>query len=494
MRRFSQKAEKPSPEDLRLRTFGQEGLSKMEYDQKVQKYIESEKKMIQFCEDLKSVGSGIRSTASSISSRDPLLITAKAGLLALSNKLIEVGNDAIGAIKAKNDTIFGLGVGAALTSTYQPSAKIKTPSPKRFIPLIGDVVNFAYTLNLKPSDFTDAIKIIFASYKCSGGHPNSKAPLFSGIYPNFADHPELDEQHRSKFEAFSSLALNIGTLLQNVETALALIATFTGQFEFVVAIRAAGGIVQSALLALNILFSPNTYDILAYGQEGFAGGGFDKSSPLSLLNITGYPKLYEAKPIAEEGKAAKESRVQNFILSEIYSDEGEKVAIIFDSLGNTQALAVGEKWPKWGITITGIFSNHVEYKDNSGKIYSIRGNQPSFSNKEIFDQAMKDAANLSTSGVKGDINKLLSKKTSFIISLLYQLKNKYPWIGDGNNAKWINLQSDILSHIIRVPKKRKPTPKPVASTPMMTPINKSRTPGTTDLDREMKRREDLPSL
>jgi hypothetical protein len=28
----------------------------------------------------------------------------------------------------------------------------------------------------------------------------------------------------------------------------------------------------------------------------------------------------------------------------------------------------------------------------------------------------------------------------------------------------------------------------------MTPINKSRTPGTTDLDREMKRREDLPSL
>jgi hypothetical protein len=466
MRRFAQKADEISPEILEK--FGKEDLEKFKYSQKVEEYRKSEAKMFQFCEDLKSIGSEMRSTASSINSSDPFLITAKAGLLVLSNKLIEIGNDAEGAIKAKNDTIFGLGVGAALTSTYQPSAKIKTPSAKRFIPFAGDVVNFAYTLNLKPSDFTDAIKTIFSSYECSKDHPDSKAPLFSGIYPNFKDHPELDDQHRNKFEAFSSLALNIGALIQNVEAALALIATITGHFEFVAAVRIAGGAVQTVLNALSILFSPNTYDIFAYGNEGFEGGGFDKSSPLSILNVTRYPQLYEAKPIAEEGKEAKERRVQNFILNEI--DFENKEAVITDTLGDLKILTIGEKWPKWNITLTGIFSNHVEVKDSSGHIYSIVGIGPNFSNKDIYDQLMKEAANLSASGVKGDVTKLMSKKMSFIMSLVYQLKNKYPWIGDRNNKNWINLQSDILAHVIRPEKKRNPTPKPAASTPKPTTV------------------------
>ncbi len=59
---------------------------------------------------------------------------------------------------------------------------------------------------------------------------------------------------------------------------------------------------------------------------------------------------------------------------------------------------------------------------------------------------------------------------SFIISLVYQLKNKYPWIGDGKNARWTNLQSDILSHINRPEKQRQPTPKPAASTPKPTAV------------------------
>jgi hypothetical protein len=45
---------------------------------------------------------------------------------------------------------------------------------------------------------------------------------------------------------------------------------------------------------------------------------------------------------------------------------------------------------------------------------------------------------------------------------MYQLKNKYPWIGDSKNAKWTNLQADILSHLIRSPKKRKTKPEPTA--------------------------------
>lgn len=469
MRRFAQKTEEPSPDVLK--SIGQENLSEIEYDQKLKNYLESEKKMIQFCKDIKSIGYEIKSVTSSIDPNNPILIPVKAGLLELSNKLIEIGDDVLGAIKTKNETIFGLGVASGLTSTYQPSAKIKTPSPKRFIPFIGDFVNFTYTLTLKPSDFTKAIKTIFAPYKCTGGHPNTKAPLLNfPTSPNFADHPELDEQHRSKLESFSSLILNYAALMQNIEAGLALIATFTGQFEFVAAIRAAGGIVQTILLGISILFSPNTYDLKTFSNEGFAGGGFDKSSPLSFLNKTGYPQIYEAKPIAEESKKASESRVQNFILVDKFPANGKQVIMLKDHLDNYKALAEGDKWPKWGITITGIFTDHVEYKDSSGKIYSVRDDQPSLSNKDIYDKVMKDAANLSSSGVKGDVNKLLSKKMSFIISLVYQLKNKYSWIGDTKNAKWINLQSDILSHVIRPEKKRKPATKPAASTPKPTAV------------------------
>ena len=41
MRRFAQKSQEPSPENLR--EFGQEGLSQFEYNQKIEKYKESEK-------------------------------------------------------------------------------------------------------------------------------------------------------------------------------------------------------------------------------------------------------------------------------------------------------------------------------------------------------------------------------------------------------------------------------------------------------------------
>lgn len=475
MRRFAQKSQETDPELLKF--IGKEGLSEIEYNQKVKEYLESEKKMIQYCKDLKLIGTAIKTASAGI--KEPYGVIA-IGLSNLGDKLVDIGDDVIGAIQAKNNTIFGLGVGAALTSTYQPSAKIKTPSFKRFIPLIGDVVNFTYTLNLKPTDFSDPIKKIFTPYKCSGNHPDSKAPLLNFlISPNFKDHPELEEQQREKLQSFSSLVLNLGSLIQNVEAALALIGTFAGRIDFVAAVRIAGGLIQTAITAISVLFSPNTYDISAFGSENFRGQGIDKSNPLSILNLTGYPQLYETKPIAEESQKAGEGRVQNLTLSSIYTENGESFAVIKDNLGNYEALAVGEKWPKWNITITGIFSNHVEYKDSSGKIYSIRKYLAPFQTPEkyktdypgtAFYEIIKDAANLSTSGVKGDVDKLLSKKASDIISLMYQLKNKYPWIGDSKNAKWINLQSDILTHLIREPKKRKPTPKPVATTPKPTAV------------------------
>lgn len=466
MKRFAQKTEEISPDVLR--DFGHENLSRIEAGQKYEKFEESEKSMLKFCEDLKEIGLEIRSTTSSIPT-EPFLIPAKYVLLALSNKLIEISDDAIGAIKAKRNTIFGLGISAALTSLYQPSTKIKTPSPKRFIPFIGDFVNFTYAINLKPSDFSDQIKTIFAPYKCSGNHPNANARLFNSPFnPNFADHPELDEQHRDKFQSFSSFIQNIGTLIQVVESAIAIIATFTVQFQFVAAVRIAGGIVQTLITALSVLFSPNTYDIATYGSEGFKGQGIDKSNPLSALNVTGYPQVYEAKPLADENISAGEKRIQNFILMKKDKVNGKPFVVIKDNLDNYKALGVGEEWPEWKITLTGIFRDHVEYKDSSGKLYSIR-DEPSFETPEkspydkkgtAFREIMKDAANLSTSGVDGDINKLLSKKASDIISLMYQLKNKYPWIGDSKNAKWTNLQADILSHLIRSPKKRKTTPEP----------------------------------
>jgi hypothetical protein len=487
MRRFAQKTNQTLEGII-----GYENIEQINYEKQLEAFKKSEVSMFKFCADLKAIGITLKTASAGVSG--PYSILA-AGLSYLGDKLFEIGNDVKSTIETKREIIFGLSAGAAMTSIYQPTGK--KPGAKRFIPFIGDVVNFTYTLTLKPSDFTNDLKTIFASYKCDGKHTKTSAPLMIGIYPNFLHHPELDDQYRAKMESISSLANNLSSLIQNVEAAIALLATILLQPEFAVAVRIAGGIVEGLLNAIGILFSPNTYDLMAYSKEDFKGRGIDPSNPLAFLNkipgISEYTKLVESKPIAEESKAASEKRVQNFILISII-EEPVQAALIRDTLGNEEWLRKGEKWPKWNITITNILQDHVEYKDSYGDRYSIRGMQPSYSNKNLFDQVMKDASNLSASSVKGDINKLLSKKTSFIISLLYQLKNKYPWIGDSKNPKWINLQSDILSHIIRVPKKRKPTPKPVASTPMMTPVNKSRTPGTTDLDREMKRREDLPSL
>ena len=90
---------------------------------------------------------------------DPLSITAKVAFLKLSDKLIEIGNDAPAAIKAKNDIVFQTGVLGGLTTIYQPTDKVlKSPSAKRFIPFVGDLINFAYTLTLRPEDFINPIK------------------------------------------------------------------------------------------------------------------------------------------------------------------------------------------------------------------------------------------------------------------------------------------------------------------------------------------------
>ena len=103
MRRFAQKTEEPSPDVLKY--IGQEGLSEIEYNQKLKNYLESEKKMIQFCKDMQSIGYEIKSVTSSIDPNNLILIPVKAALLGLSNKLIEIGDDVLGAIKTKNDTI-----------------------------------------------------------------------------------------------------------------------------------------------------------------------------------------------------------------------------------------------------------------------------------------------------------------------------------------------------------------------------------------------------
>jgi hypothetical protein len=472
MRRFSQKDEKSkdqlSGQENFQRLVGYEAAEKSKYEEQLKKYIEAEKGMIEFCEDLKNIGIALKSGSAGVSGPYSILAT---GLSNLGDKLISIGNDAVSAIETKNNTIFGLGLTSSLISPYQPAGK-KVPGAKRFIPFIGDVINFTYTLSLKPEDFINPIKIIFSSYKCDNSHPKTKAPLMLGIYPNFSEHPELDDQYRAKMESVSSLSANLGALIQNMEAALAYIAAITGHLEFTAAVRLAGGMIQTLLLAISIVFSPNTYDLIAYSKESFKGGGFDPSNPLSVLNkIPGaseYIKIFESKPIAEETKESSESRVQNFILVEIIPEDN--IAIIKDTLGNYKALAPGEKWPKWNITITGIFRDHVEYKDSSGKNYSIRYEKTSFSDKNLFDQVMKDAANLSTSGVKGDVNKLLSKKIVEIMKLVYQLQSKYPWIGDSKNAKFINLQADILSHNTRSFKRQKPNTKPVATTPKPTAV------------------------
>jgi hypothetical protein len=500
MRRFAQK-DKETDLQLIERTIGQEGIKKIQEDAALKKFIESEKNMIEYCQQLKNFGTGLRAGIVGINVSDPLSITAKVAFLKLCDKLIEIGNDAPAAIKAKNDIVFQTGVLGGLTTIYQPTDKVlKSPSAKRFIPFVGDLINFAYTLTLRPEDFINPIKILLTPYKCDKSHPDPNKPLSIGLpglpTPNYLDHPELEDQQREKMASVSSLATNLASLIQNVEAALSLMGLLTGNVLFTAAVRIAGGIVEGILTAISIIASPNTYDLGAYAGEDFKGGGIDPSSLYAFLNkipgLSQYIKSYESKPIAEEAKKASEKIVENFKLLSIGtykienekfvpSEEGDKIVNIQDPRGDTLIMTVGDEWPKWGIKITGIFptSNppRVEYKDKSGNYYILNAlrnasKEPisAFSDKNIFDQVMKDAANLSTSGVKGDVDKLLSKTIADIMKLVYQLQSKYPWIGDSKNAKFINLQSDILSHNTKPIKRQKPNVKPVATTPKPTAV------------------------
>jgi len=511
MRRFAQKdGESTDKKSTKERDFineniGQEGIKSLEEQEALKKFIESEKNMIEFCEQLKNFGTGLKAGIVGISVSDPLSITAKAGFLKLCDKLIEIGNDAPAAIKAKSDIAFQAGVLGSFTSIYQPTDKVlKSPSAKRFIPFVGDLVNFTYTLTLKPEDFINPIKILLTPYKCDKSHPDTNKPLSIGLpglpTPNYRDHPELEDQQREKMASVSSLTMNLASMVQNLEAALGLIGLLTGNVLFTAAVRIAGGIVEGILTVISIIASPNTYDLGAYAGEGFKGGGIDPSSPYAFLNqipgLSQYIKNYEAKPIAEDAKKASEKIVENFKLLDIgiykmekgqvvAAEDGDlnskKIVTLKDPRGDVLTLETRQEWPKWGITITGIFptSNppRVEYKDKSGNYYSLNilrnaSKEPlsAFTDKNLFDQVMKDAANLSTSGVKGDVDKLMSKKIVDIMKLVYQLQSKYPWIADSQNAKFINLQADILSHNTRPFKRQKPNVKPVATTPKPTAV------------------------
>ena len=508
MRRFAQKdGESTDKKSTKEREFineniGQVGIKYLEEQEALKKFIESEKNMIEYCQQLKNFGTGLRAGIVGINVSDPLSITAKVAFLKLCDKLIEIGNDAPAAIKAKNDIVFQTGVLGGLTTIYQPTDKVlKSPSAKRFIPFVGDLINFAYTLTLKPEDFINPIKILLTPYKCDKSHPDTNKPLSIGLpglpTPNYRDHPELEDQQREKMASVSSLTTNLASMVQNLEAALGLIGLLTGNVLFTAAVRIAGGIVEGILTVISIIASPNTYDLGAYTGEGFKGGGIDPSSLYAFLNkipgLSQYIKSYESKPIAEEAKKASEKIVENFKLLDIGtyniengqfvpSEDGRyKIVTLQDPRGDTFTMGIGDEWPKWGIKITGIFTKsnppRVEYKDKSGNYYSLTvlknaSKEPmsAFTDKNIFDQVMKDAANLSTSGVKGDVNKLMSKKIVDIMKLVYQLQSKYPWIADSQNAKFINLQADILSHNTRPFKRQKPNVKPVATTPKPTAV------------------------
>jgi hypothetical protein len=502
MRRFAQKDGESTDGGFIDEKIGQEGIKKIQEDAALKKFIESEKNMIEYCQQLKNFGTGLRAGIVGINVSDPLSITAKVAFLKLCDKLIEIGNDAPAAIKAKNDIVFQTGVLGGLTTIYQPTDKVlKSPSAKRFIPFVGDLINFAYTLTLRPEDFINPIKILLTPYKCDKSHPDPNKPLSIGLpglpTPNYLDHPELEDQQREKMASVSSLATNLASLIQNVEAALSLIGLLTGNVPFTAAVRIAGGIVEGILTAISIIASPNTYDLGAYAGEDFKGGGIDPSSLYAFLNkipgLSQYIKSYESKPIAEEAKKASEKIVENFKLLSIGtyniengqfvpSEDGRyKIVTLQDPRGDTFTMGIGDEWPKWGIKITGIFTKsnppRVEYKDKSGNYYSLTvlknaSKEPmsAFTDKNIFDQVMKDAANLSTSGVKGDVDKLLSKTIADIMKLVYQLQSKYPWIGDSKNAKFINLQSDILSHNTKPIKRQKPNVKSVATTPKPTAV------------------------
>jgi hypothetical protein len=478
-------------------------------------FIKSEEDAIKFCKHLVEAGNGLKEVASKIPQS---FFLASIALSNIGDQFTKIGNDVITVINVKKGSEIALGAAGVVAPMAQGLPKKtptgKNPGLKRFIPFYGDYVNFSYTKTLtSQKDLIDPIEKIFAPYKCDKSHDATNAPVMYGLAVNFRDHPELDDQYRAKLQSAADMAFNLGAQVQNLEALAAYIATLFGNIPAVALIRGVGGLIQIFFTALNIILSPSTYDLSAFSGEGFKGGGIDPTNPFAILNnipgLSEYIKAYEAKPIAQEVTKASEKRIQNFILESIIKkgqfDNGKissfDYAYIKDLLGNLKALAVGSSWK--GITITGIYDDHVEYKDKDGNRYSIRPNKTSFSfgnvskegyiNETDFLNVMEDAAKLSTSGVKGDVGKLLSKRISDIMSLVFQLKNKYPWIGDTKNSKWINLQSDIVSHVIRKPKKRKQTPWPAPSRrPGISPVNPNQTPGRYNTFWE--RQEELPPL
>lgn len=488
MRRFAQKDERKIPGEEP----SWEAEQKREYEKKIKEILKSENDVIKFCGDLKAAGSGLKQAATKIP--QPYFLISLS-LSSIGDKFIEIGEGVVTAINLKKGAGLGLDIAGFVAPLYAPTSE--TPGLKRYIPFIGDYVNYRYTKTLTyQKDLIDPIERIFAPFKCDKSHPATTAPLMRGIVPNFLDHPELDEQYRAKTKSVADLATNLGAQLQNLEALAAWVATAFGQIEAATAIRLVGGFIQACILLLHIAFSPNTADLKEYSSAGFEGGGIDPKNPFASLNkipgISKYIKQYEAKPIAEEAKAASEKTLQHFTLLELVPPNVVKLK---DKFGEEKILITGEKWPKWNITITYVGPDHAEYKDKNGNKYSVRKAGPSFSNKEIFDQVMKDAANLSTSGVKGDVNKLMSKKMSFIISLVYQLKNKYPWIGDTRNSLWVNLQSDILTHnttpIRRTTVKPVKPTRPTVTRPYRSPVNPNQTPVRTDTDTRLPGMSDL---
>ncbi len=526
MRRFAQSKDKPVIPQSEPSYEAQELQNLQKQIKEIEK---SQKDVISFCKDIKTAGEGLKRVASKIPS--PYFLYSSS-LSNIGDKFIEIGNKVPEAITTKINAEIGLNVAGSVAPFVQTVSK--SPGLKRAIPIIGDYTNYRYTKTLTvQKDLIDPIERIFALYKCDKSHAPTNAPVMNGLLPNFFDHPELDEQHRAKTQSVAEMVYNLGSIIQNFEALAAWISIALALPELAVLIRSAGTAVQLFLLLIHVIFSPNTADITMYSLEGFKGGGIDPKSPFAVLNkipgISEYIKRFESKPIAEEATKANEKRVENLILSEIIK-KGDTLAngidkspldfaVIKDTQGNEEYLGVGDTWNKWHITITGIYPDHVEYKDQHNNRYSIRELMPSFATKDKspgpsvgkeFLAIMQEAANLSTSGVKGDVRKLLSKKMSFIISLVYQLKPKYPWIGDAKNAKWINLQSDILSHIIRPIKRTtvkpvkptkhvKPTKpvkpvkpvKPPVTRPYRSPVNPNQTPVRTDDDTRLPGMSDL---
>jgi hypothetical protein len=499
MRRFAQKKDKPlSGKDFVDQRIGTEGIQKFEEFEKINKYLESEKDMIAFCKQLKTLGTTIKSELEGTEATDPAGQLVRTAILKSCDKLIEIGDDAVSAIQSKNNMIFSSGILASLTSVYQPAeTTLKTPGAKKYIPFVGDVVNFSYVLTLRASDFTKPIKILLKPYKCDKSHPPTSKPLGLGIPGiktiNYRDHPELVDQQREKMTSVSSLTQNIASLFQLVETAISAIALVTMNAPLLLAARTFGGLIGGILGVISIVASPNTYDLSAYAPESFAGGGIDPEGPFGFLTqlplVQDYAKIFESKPVAEEVVKESEKPIQNFKLGRLDKlPDGSWSATIVDPSGEVRTMSPKDTWPKWGIQVTGVFPSRlsVEYKDKYGKVYILKMTtdkqgkltipQSAFTDKKIFDQVMKDAADLSSSGVKGDVKKLLSKKMVDILNLVYQLQPEYPWIGNPRDAKWINLQSDILSHITRPIKRKKPVVKPIAAVPTRIPVNKLITP------------------